>query len=250
MQPSSSTAHSVRTRSSVSYSAPSCPVHVLISFHTSPLNFPPIASPGAHQNTLEWLPQVIASTLIVGLKYPVYSASLCGLWIVSRFLYTVGYSTGVPAKVRARHHGCRAFVFPRTLSELTCVLVPLIEGYVWCRACKRGYPARTCAGWYSLHCLPDPFCVKAQRCALNLPDRGFEQTDAPRTVSRVPTSLFTCLCPSYLTAAPAYPHVYTSPSLCNVVRFEFCTLLSFAEQPDARHSGAAGRVRRPCDRRF
>ncbi|THG98099.1 hypothetical protein EW026_g4028 [Hermanssonia centrifuga] len=52
----------------------------------------------AHQNTLEWLPQIIASTLIVGLKYPIPAAALCGLWTASRFLYTFGYTSGGPGK--------------------------------------------------------------------------------------------------------------------------------------------------------
>jgi len=52
----------------------------------------------AHQNTLENLPSVIFGTLVFGLKYPVYAASLCGLWTAFRVLYTVGYSTGDPKK--------------------------------------------------------------------------------------------------------------------------------------------------------
>ena len=54
---------------------------------------------GAHQNTLEWLPQMVASTLVVGAKYPCYAATLCGLWTVSRVVYTVGYGSGTPSKV-------------------------------------------------------------------------------------------------------------------------------------------------------
>jgi glutathione S-transferase len=57
-------------------------------------------SVGAHQNTLEYLPQVIVSTFIVGLKYPYLAAAVCGTWTVSRLLYTIGYSTGDPKKVR------------------------------------------------------------------------------------------------------------------------------------------------------
>lgn len=71
------------------------------------LSSPFIYHSGAHQNTLEWLPQVIASTLVVGLKYPVYAATLCGVWTTARFVYTIGYSTGVPAKVRNLSHPSR-----------------------------------------------------------------------------------------------------------------------------------------------
>jgi hypothetical protein len=39
------------------------------------------------------------STLIVGLRYPIYAASLCGLWSVSRIFYTIGYSTGDAKRV-------------------------------------------------------------------------------------------------------------------------------------------------------
>ncbi|KAI0089309.1 hypothetical protein BDY19DRAFT_137048 [Irpex rosettiformis] len=53
----------------------------------------------AHQNTLEVLPQIYVSTLLVGLKYPILAASLCGFWTFSRVFYTLGYSSGIPKKV-------------------------------------------------------------------------------------------------------------------------------------------------------
>ncbi|GJE87311.1 membrane-associated proteins in eicosanoid and glutathione metabolism [Phanerochaete sordida] len=52
----------------------------------------------AHQNTLEWLPQIIGSTFIVGLKYPYLAAAVCGTWTAARFLYTIGYASGDPKK--------------------------------------------------------------------------------------------------------------------------------------------------------
>lgn len=52
----------------------------------------------AHANTLEWLPQIITSTLVIGLKFPVLAASVCGVWSVSRILYTIGYASGNPSK--------------------------------------------------------------------------------------------------------------------------------------------------------
>lgn len=57
------------------------------------------AGVGAHQNTLEFLPQVIASTFIVGLKFPYVAAGVCGTWTLARLLYTFGYSSGDPKKV-------------------------------------------------------------------------------------------------------------------------------------------------------
>jgi len=52
----------------------------------------------AHQNTLENIPTVWATTLVVGLKMPVLAASLCGLWSLSRVSYTFGYISGDPQK--------------------------------------------------------------------------------------------------------------------------------------------------------
>ncbi|PCH34051.1 membrane-associated glutathione metabolism protein [Wolfiporia cocos MD-104 SS10] len=52
----------------------------------------------AHQNTLEYFPIVVASTVVASLKHPLIAASLCGLFTASRVVYTIGYSTGDPAK--------------------------------------------------------------------------------------------------------------------------------------------------------
>ncbi|RPD65141.1 membrane-associated proteins in eicosanoid and glutathione metabolism [Lentinus tigrinus ALCF2SS1-7] len=52
----------------------------------------------AHQNTLEVLPVVLTGTLVSGLKYPIAAATLGGMWILSRVIYTIGYSTGDPKK--------------------------------------------------------------------------------------------------------------------------------------------------------
>ncbi|KAI0337938.1 membrane-associated proteins in eicosanoid and glutathione metabolism [Trametopsis cervina] len=52
----------------------------------------------AHQNTLEFLPQIYVSTLVIGLKYPLTAAALCGFWSVGRIFYTLGYTTGDAAK--------------------------------------------------------------------------------------------------------------------------------------------------------
>ncbi|TFY58965.1 hypothetical protein EVJ58_g6073 [Rhodofomes roseus] len=55
---------------------------------------------GAAYNTIEHLPVVITSTIITSVKYPVLAAMLCGIWSLCRFVYTIGYSTGDPLKVR------------------------------------------------------------------------------------------------------------------------------------------------------
>ncbi|TFK56565.1 membrane-associated proteins in eicosanoid and glutathione metabolism [Heliocybe sulcata] len=52
----------------------------------------------AHLNTVEALPIILISTLVVGLRRPILAASLCGLWTFARVLYTIGYSTGEPEK--------------------------------------------------------------------------------------------------------------------------------------------------------
>ncbi|KAF8481836.1 hypothetical protein DFH94DRAFT_681184 [Russula ochroleuca] len=53
----------------------------------------------AHQNTLENVPEVILTTLIGGLRYPIFAAAACGFWSVTRILYMIRYGTGEPKKV-------------------------------------------------------------------------------------------------------------------------------------------------------
>ncbi|KAF8167699.1 hypothetical protein B0H34DRAFT_682746 [Crassisporium funariophilum] len=52
----------------------------------------------AHQNTLENVPIVYVTTLLVGAKFPAYAASAVALWSLSRIFYTRGYLSGDPAK--------------------------------------------------------------------------------------------------------------------------------------------------------
>ncbi|KAJ3750651.1 hypothetical protein DFH05DRAFT_1518796 [Lentinula detonsa] len=52
----------------------------------------------AHQNTLENLPIVYATTLISALKFPKAAAAACVFWSLGRVLYTRGYVTGDPAQ--------------------------------------------------------------------------------------------------------------------------------------------------------
>ncbi|KAF7366502.1 MAPEG family [Mycena sanguinolenta] len=52
----------------------------------------------AHQNTLEYLPLLLSTTLITALKYPIPAAGALGLWSLSRVGYTLGYASGDPAR--------------------------------------------------------------------------------------------------------------------------------------------------------
>ncbi|KAF9225134.1 membrane-associated proteins in eicosanoid and glutathione metabolism [Gyrodon lividus] len=56
----------------------------------------------AHQNTLEYMPVILVTTLVTALKYPILAASGCGFWTFTRVLYTIGYTTGDPAKRHTR----------------------------------------------------------------------------------------------------------------------------------------------------
>ncbi|KAJ3507178.1 hypothetical protein NLJ89_g6453 [Agrocybe chaxingu] len=69
----------------------------------------------AHQNTLENIPIVYVLTLLSGVKYPIFAATTCALWTVSRIFYTRGYITGDPNKrLGLTHHISTA----ATLSQL------------------------------------------------------------------------------------------------------------------------------------
>lgn len=109
---------------------------------------------GAHQNTLESLPQIIAATMIVGLKYPIYAASLCGLWSVSRFFYTIGYSTGDPARVRN---------FPSHFQLVQQLMVHIIAWLLgrppWQLHCHAWSSSR----WIDIYRLPDDLRMSACR---------------------------------------------------------------------------------------
>ncbi|KAK4053084.1 hypothetical protein OIV83_001819 [Microbotryomycetes sp. JL201] len=52
----------------------------------------------AHGNTLENLPTFLFNLLFVGLTYPRAATALGATWLVGRVLYTIGYTSGVPAK--------------------------------------------------------------------------------------------------------------------------------------------------------
>ncbi|KIJ56973.1 hypothetical protein M422DRAFT_218818 [Sphaerobolus stellatus SS14] len=56
----------------------------------------------AHQNTLETLPLNIFCILFSGLQYPTAATGIGAALILSRVVYTIGYSSGDPAKRVAR----------------------------------------------------------------------------------------------------------------------------------------------------
>ncbi len=53
----------------------------------------------AHQNTLEAVPHTLFTILFSGLRYPTLAIALGSIWVFGRTIYTLGYSTGEPAKV-------------------------------------------------------------------------------------------------------------------------------------------------------
>ncbi|KIK68645.1 hypothetical protein GYMLUDRAFT_154186 [Collybiopsis luxurians FD-317 M1] len=54
----------------------------------------------AHLNTLEYLPLLYLTTCLTATKHPILAASLCGTWVFTRVLYTRGYVSDKPEKVR------------------------------------------------------------------------------------------------------------------------------------------------------
>lgn len=51
-----------------------------------------------HAQALETYPIYLASSLVAGLFYPVFTSTMGILWIVARFAWADGYATGVPEK--------------------------------------------------------------------------------------------------------------------------------------------------------
>lgn len=52
----------------------------------------------SHQNTLEYLPNVLALQMAMGLKFPLAAGILGVGWTIGRLVYASGYSTGDPSK--------------------------------------------------------------------------------------------------------------------------------------------------------
>ncbi|KAM0936075.1 putative glutathione transferase [Dioscorea sansibarensis] len=49
-----------------------------------------------HQNSLEWMPVFFVLTVLGGIQHPIIAAGLGLLYIIARFFYFKGYSTGIP----------------------------------------------------------------------------------------------------------------------------------------------------------
>jgi len=45
----------------------------------------------AHANLLENMPQTVISAAIAGLRYPLVTSGLMGVWLLGRFIYAQGY---------------------------------------------------------------------------------------------------------------------------------------------------------------
>ncbi|KAF6759916.1 hypothetical protein DFP72DRAFT_1063650 [Ephemerocybe angulata] len=52
----------------------------------------------ANGNTMENIPLVFTNTIVVGLRWPLLGAALCGTWVIGKFAYTNGYMSGDPEK--------------------------------------------------------------------------------------------------------------------------------------------------------
>ncbi|KAL0098049.1 hypothetical protein J3Q64DRAFT_1631884, partial [Phycomyces blakesleeanus] len=52
----------------------------------------------AHQNTLEFFPIYITLLLMGGISHPIIATSSGAAWLIGRFIYVSGYTTGQPAK--------------------------------------------------------------------------------------------------------------------------------------------------------
>lgn len=51
-----------------------------------------------HQNCLETFPHYLVFSLIAGLRHPILASLMGLLWIISRYQFFEGYSTGDPEK--------------------------------------------------------------------------------------------------------------------------------------------------------
>ncbi|KAK1404149.1 Membrane associated eicosanoid/glutathione metabolism-like domain-containing protein [Heracleum sosnowskyi] len=51
-----------------------------------------------HQNSLEWMPLFFTFMVVGGIKHPIISAALGFVYIVARYFYFTGYSSGDPKK--------------------------------------------------------------------------------------------------------------------------------------------------------
>lgn len=62
----------------------------------------------AHANYTENQPSAVVALLLAGIRFPIISALAGAGWTIARYLYMVGYSSGVP---RGRYNGVSFWLF-------------------------------------------------------------------------------------------------------------------------------------------
>lgn len=65
---------------------------MLISYRPSPV----ITAQRAHANFIENYISFVPALMISGLRFPVASAALGGIWVLGRVLYAAGYTSSGP----------------------------------------------------------------------------------------------------------------------------------------------------------
>ncbi|KAL7412974.1 hypothetical protein BDY24DRAFT_340921, partial [Mrakia frigida] len=48
----------------------------------------------AHGNTLESMPQLLFGATFSGVRFPITTGALLAIWVLGRFLFTIGYASG------------------------------------------------------------------------------------------------------------------------------------------------------------
>ncbi|KAI8925104.1 hypothetical protein BC831DRAFT_462618 [Entophlyctis helioformis] len=77
----------------------------------------------AHQNTLEYMPIYLIVQTIGSIEHPTIAAALGALYVVGRYVYAQGYSSG---KVEARNRGAFGYIGLIGLLALSCKAVASI----------------------------------------------------------------------------------------------------------------------------
>lgn len=80
----------------------------------------------AHQNTLEFLPSMVAALLLGGLQYPLVAAALGALYAVARIQYFRGYSSGV---ANNRFAAGGVLIFPAYYGLVICTVCLTLHQY-------------------------------------------------------------------------------------------------------------------------
>lgn len=72
-----------------------------------------------HANFLESYPGALAGILIGGLQYPIVASTIGGLWLVSRIVYSIGYTDPSRMDGKGRLRGLSHILFLLGLYGLT-----------------------------------------------------------------------------------------------------------------------------------